>query len=114
MSLRTEKVASLLQQIIVEPIREISKEYKAGLVTVTSVRVTEDLQLAKIYISVYGGKLTPMEVLEVLEDEGYRVKSAIASQARLRFVPEIKFYIDDTLDQIDRIQSLLDKAKDEE
>ena len=114
MSLRTEKVASLLQQIIVEPIREISKEHKAGLVTVTSVRVSDDLQLAKIFVSVFGGKHTPMEVLEILEDEGYRVKSAIANQARLRFVPEIKFFIDDTLDQMERIQSLLDKTKKED
>ncbi|MCK5742368.1 MAG: ribosome-binding factor A, partial [Chlorobi bacterium] len=53
MSIRTEKVAGLIKEIIAEPINEKAREFSAGLVTVTSVRMTPDLHLAKVYISIF-------------------------------------------------------------
>jgi ribosome-binding factor A len=116
MSIRTEKVASVIKKALAKAITDMAYEANAGLATLTSVKVTNDLQIAKLYISVYGGKITPLEFIEFLELRSGELRSVIASNVRLRFVPEIRIFLDDTLDQIDRIQKLLDSVdkKDDE
>lgn len=111
MSLRTDKVASLIKQIIAKPTSELAMQAKAGLATVTSVVVTSDLQLAKINISCFAGKTKPEDFVKYLEANKHIYKDVIAREARLRFVPEIKFYLDDTLDQMNKIQNIIDKNK---
>lgn len=113
MSLRTEKVASLIKQIVSKPISDLAIQNKAGMATVTSVNVAPDLQLAKINISCFAGRTTPEDFIKYLENNKYLVKDIIAKEANLRFVPEVKFYLDDTLDQMDKIQNILDKNKNQ-
>ncbi|MFN3195036.1 MAG: 30S ribosome-binding factor RbfA [Chlorobiota bacterium] len=113
MSLRTEKVASLIKQIVSKPISDLAIQNKAGMATVTSVNVAPDLQLAKINISCFAGRTTPEDFIKYLENNKYLVKDIIAKEAKLRFVPEVKFYLDDTLDQMDKIQNILDKNKNQ-
>jgi len=116
MSIRTEKVASVIKKALAKPITDLAYEANAGLATLTSVKVTNDLQIAKLYISVFGGKMTPLQFIDFLEYRSGELRSVIASNVRLRFVPEIRLFLDDTLDQIDRIQKLLDSVeiKDQE
>ncbi|MER3329382.1 MAG: 30S ribosome-binding factor RbfA [Candidatus Kapaibacterium sp.] len=111
MSLRTEKVGSLLKEIIAKPISDLAMQAKAGMATVTSVVVTPDLQLAKVNISCFAGKTKPEDFVKFLDSNKYIIKYVIAKEARLRFIPEVKFYLDDTLDQMDKIQEILDKNK---
>ena len=110
MSIRTDKVASLIKRILTQPIAEIAEEYSAGLVTVTSVRVSKDLQLARVYISVYDKKMSPGEFVEILEKRKKRIRSYLGSNMRLRYTPDLQFHIDDTLDQMDHIQDLIDNV----
>ena len=63
MSIRSEKVASVIQRALVEPIGDLAREHKAGLVTITTVRISSDLHIAKVYFSLYGGKISPMEFI---------------------------------------------------
>lgn len=56
MSIRTEKVAAVITDLLSEPLRKIASEIHAGLITVTSVKMSPDLQIAKVYISAIGGK----------------------------------------------------------
>lgn len=110
MSIRTDKVSSLIKRTLAQTINELAREYKAGIATVTSVRMTKDLHIAKVYISVYGGKITPGQFLTYLEKRTPEVRSFVGSQVHLRYTPEIRFFIDDTLDQMDRIDGLLKDA----
>ncbi len=114
MSIRAQKVSSLIKQVLAQPITELAHEYSAGLATVTTVRMTEDLQHAKVYVSVYGGKMKPAEFLTVLEKHNGQIRSYVGSNVRLRFTPEIRFFLDDTLDQMEHIQNLIDKARKED
>jgi len=111
MSLRTEKVGSLIKEIIAKPISDLAIQAKAGMATVTSVIVTPDLQLAKVNISCFAGRTKPEDFVKFLDSNKYIIKDVIAREARLRFIPEIKFYLDDTLDQMDNIQNILDRNK---
>lgn len=110
MSIRQEKVASVIKRIISQPIYDISREVNAGFVTVTSVKITKDLQIVKVYLSIYGKNIQPGKLLDELESRKGELKHDIARNAKLRFTPDLRFYLDDTLDQIEHIQTLLDSV----
>lgn len=113
MSVRSEKVASTIKRELAEPISRIGTEVFKGLVTLTAVRISPDLQIAKLYISVFGKNISIGDVISELEKHAGELRSVIAKNLRLRFAPELKFYIDDTLDKMDHIQDLLNSVKTE-
>ncbi len=111
MSIRSEKVASEIKKALVKPVSDLVSElYHGALVTVTSVRLTRDLRLAYVYLSFYGNNISPGEFIEILENKKSSIRAHIGSSVRLRFVPDLKFFVDDTLDQMEHIQDLLDSV----
>lgn len=113
MSIRTERVASVIQQALTRPMSRLASELSAGFITVTSVRMSPDLRIAKVYLSVFGGKATPEKVLARIEDQAKHIRHDVASSVQLRYAPELRFYLDDTLDHIDKIGNLLKKVREE-
>ncbi|MDZ4745417.1 MAG: 30S ribosome-binding factor RbfA [bacterium] len=112
MSIRTERVAGEIQKALAGPLQRIAGETSAGFITVTEVRLSPDLQIARIYLSVFGGKATPGDVLQYIEDEeAGRLRHHIAKTVRLRYVPQLKFFMDDSLDHALRINALLDSVR---
>ncbi|MDX1910337.1 MAG: 30S ribosome-binding factor RbfA [Saprospiraceae bacterium] len=85
------------------------------LVTVTDVKMTPDLLVAKIYISVYGTE-DKQEVILLLEDAYPRLRQALASKVgkQMRRVPDIEFFLDDTVDEMYRVDQLLDRVNEED
>ncbi|MFN4079645.1 MAG: 30S ribosome-binding factor RbfA [Saprospiraceae bacterium] len=79
------------------------------LVTVTQVRMTPDLLLAKVYVSVYGSD-NKQEVILQLEDNYPRIRQALGSRIakNMRRVPELQFFLDDTVDEMYRVETLLE------
>lgn len=114
MSIRSEKVAGVIQKALYEPVRELAHEHHAGLVTITSVRMSGDLHIAKVYFSLYSGKLSPSEFIDILDKKQGYLRSLIGRQLKLRYTPELKFFVDDTLEQMDYIRRLMDKVKEED
>jgi len=82
-------------------------------VTVTNVQISPDLSIAKIYLSVYNVDDKQTVILE-MEREHQRLKNALAYRVRkhVRKMPEINFYLDDTLDEMQRLNQLFDKIED--
>ena len=76
------------------------------LITVPEVRMTADLRLATIYIMPLGGR-DEKEVLDALERNKRYMRGEIARRVNLKFVPEIRFRIDDRFDEAERIEKLL-------
>lgn len=91
------------------------------LVTVTNVVMSPDLKLAKIYLSVYNTE-NKQEVILLLENEHHRLKQAFYARIRkhLRRMPDFDVYLDDTLDEMYRLNELFngidrsDKKEEEE
>ena len=83
-----------------------------AFVTVTGVKVTPDLSLAKIYLSVYNID-DKMSVIWLCDQHKHTIKQAMVHRIRkhVRRIPDIEFYLDDTLDEIDRIDDLFDRLK---
>ncbi len=85
-----------------------------ALVTVTNVKMTPDFSLAKIYLSVYNTE-NKQEVLLEMEESIVRLKQALAYRLKkqMRRIPDINFYLDDTLDEMYRLRQLFKKLHDE-
>ena len=85
-----------------------------ALVTVTSVKMSPDMSIAKIYLSVYNTE-NKQAVLLQIEDQHYRLKQSFAQRVRkhLRRTPELQFYIDETLDEMYRLNDLFNRLERE-
>jgi ribosome-binding factor A len=111
MSIRTEKVASVIMEALSEPLRRIASEIRAGLITVTSVKMSPDLQIAKVYISAIGGKASIADVLQAIDADKHAIRKHVATVVQLRFAPELRFYRDETMDAMEQIQNLVEQTK---
>ena len=92
-----------------EYLQQNSRDFLPGkLITVTVVRVSPDLSVAKVYLSIFPLK-DDEEPLKDLQPYAGKIRYEIGQKIRnqLRAVPEFVFYIDDSLDYIDRIDNLL-------
>ena len=113
---RQKQVGGLIQEEINAIFQRLSLSFVAGgMVSVSSVKVTPDLLEARIYLSIYNAA-DKAGVLKKIEDRGWEIKKELASQVKhqLRRIPELKFFLDDTLDQVFKMEELFDKIKREE
>ncbi len=103
---RLQKVNQLLQEELAEIFRvEASKMQKGLLITVSEVRTTPDLSIAKVYLSIFPTSYREPVMNAVEENKSYFRKllgNRIGKQ--MRIVPELQFYSDNTLDQVDKIE----------
>ena len=85
-----------------------------ALVTVTNVKMTPDLAMAKIYLSVYNVENKQAVILQ-LEAEHFRLRKSFAARIRkhVRRIPEIQIFLDDTLDEMYRLNQLFDKLDED-
>ena len=105
---RQKRISRLLQKDLGEILQIEGRGWFPGaLVTVTKVYVTSDLSIAKAYLSVFGKdakevlKQVEVRTKEIRHQLGLRVKN------QLRHIPDLRFFIDDSLDYIENIEKLL-------
>lgn len=108
MTHRIEKFENLVKEEISLIFLFKLKDPLFGFVTITNVKVTPDLKLAKIYLSVLE-KEKRDEVLNKINGQSKYIRSELASRIRVKFVPELKFFIDDTIDYVEKIEGLIKK-----
>jgi len=76
--------------------------------------MTADLRIAKVYASFYGTDKTQEQCLAFLAEHSKAMRMHIGKVLRIKFTPELRFYYDESLDRIDRIDELLRQARKEE
>jgi ribosome-binding factor A len=88
---------------------------KGGMVSVSSVKITPDLLEARIYLSIYNAA-DKKEVLKTVEERKWEIKKELAARVKhqLRRIPELKIFLDDTLDQVFKMEELFNQIKEEE
>lgn len=110
-STRQLKVAREIQKDLAEIIRSKGMAVFGGaMVTVSEVRVSPDLSLAKTYVSIFPS-VKAEEVMKILNDNVKALRGELGHQVakQLRIVPEIVFYLDSSLDYAEHIDELLKK-----
>ncbi|MCH5221233.1 MAG: 30S ribosome-binding factor RbfA [Muribaculaceae bacterium] len=109
-STRQAKISRLLQKELSEIFRQQTAKTRGIIVSVSTVRVSPDLSIARIYLSVFPSD-KGQEMIDNINASQKSVRYELASKVRfqLRKVPELHFYLDDSLDYIANIDSLLEK-----
>ncbi|MCD8101759.1 MAG: 30S ribosome-binding factor RbfA [Alistipes sp.] len=106
---RQQKVGRQIQKDISEIfIREAAGIFPGTMVTVTAVRMTPDLAIARVYLSVFPFEKRDV-VMAALDKNNRLIRKAVGTRVRnqLKQVPELEFYIDDSLEYIENIEKLL-------
>ena len=112
---RQKQIGGLLQEEINAVFQRMGLGFIDGaMVSISSVKVTPDLFEARIYLSVFNAA-DNKAVLKKIEERAWEVKKELASRVKsqLRRIPELKFFLDDTLDQVFKMEELFRKIKDE-
>jgi ribosome-binding factor A len=110
-SKRQEQVAELIKRnfgVVLQ--QEGSYIYGDAFVTVTQVQVTPDLSEAKLYISVFNTE-NKQEVLQLMINGTKKLKKSLAHRIKrhVRRIPEISIFLDDTLDEMYKLNEIFDK-----
>lgn len=108
-STRQKKVGRLIQKELAEIILHHASELAPGkMISVTTVRVSPDLALAKVWVSIFPSDRAE-ETMAVLHSGVSRIRFELGRKVRnqLRIIPEIAFFLDDSNDYIDNITNLL-------
>lgn len=110
-SVRQQKVNKLLQKELAEIFRSEARAMFGGaFITVTVVRVSPDLGTAKVYISIMATK-DKAAIFKLVNEQNYIIRKRLGMiiGKQLRVVPELQFFLDDSLDYAMKIEELLKK-----
>ena len=113
---RQKQIAGLIQEEITTIFQRLGLSFiKGGMVSVSSVKVTPDLLEVRVYLSIFQAA-DKKEILKKIEDRHWEIKKELAARIKhqLRRIPDIKFFLDDTLDHVFKMEELLNKIKSEE
>ncbi|MCQ2299180.1 MAG: 30S ribosome-binding factor RbfA [Bacteroidales bacterium] len=110
---RQQKISRLIQQDMSDIfVKEMKPVLGNSLLTVTDVRITSDLSIARIYVSIFPiGGVTADQVMALIRENtsDLRRRLGLREGKQLRIIPSLEFYIDDTLDYKEHIEKLLKK-----
>ncbi len=112
---RQKKIAGIIQKDLAEILQRAASDggMRGTLISVTKVSVTVDLSIAKVYLSIFPSKEAPA-MLEGIKSNQPLIRHELAQRARHQFrrMPELIFYLDDSLDYIDNIEKSLEGGDD--
>lgn len=112
-SKRQKQVAGLINEELNDIFRRMGLNMiDGGMVSISNVKITPDLFEGRVYLSMFQVKDT-QAVLHTFEEKYKEIRNELGKRVRhqLRSIPELKFYIDDTLDYVFKMEELLDKIK---
>jgi ribosome-binding factor A len=112
---RVARVASLIKQEISQMLLNDIKDDRvgAGMVSITAVDVSKDLQHAKIFVSIYGTDAAREETMEGLKAATGFVRSELGHRVRLRRTPEVRFIEDRSIERGTQVLSLINRLERE-
>jgi ribosome-binding factor A len=103
---RTARVGEEFREVLAEEIPRL-KDPRVGFVTVTGVRVTPDLRMARVFYTALGDDRERAATRAGLRSASAHLRAAIGKQVRLKFLPELRFEEDASFAQAERIDDLL-------
>jgi len=113
---RQKQVAAVLEKELNDIFQRLGLTMlDGGMVSISSVKITPDLFDARIYLSFFQVN-DAITALQMIKDKSFEIKKELTSRVRhqLRSMPQLSFYIDDTLDYVDKIDKLFKDIKTEE
>ena len=110
---RQKQVSGLIQEEINFIFQRLGLNMvDGGMVSISSVKITPDLLEARIYLSVFNAQ-DSKAVLKKVQDKAWEIKKELAARVKnqLRRIPELRFFLDDTLDYVFKMEEILRQLK---
>ena len=108
---RARKLAERIKVLVAEALERTVKDPDLGFVTITDVKVTPDLQHAKIYYTVWGSDEDRTRSSEIIERNRGRIRGEVGRQLSIRLTPTVEFELDVVQDNAAHLNDLLAEAK---
>lgn len=107
MNMRAERVGEQMKKELMDIINNKLKDPRVGFLTITDVQPTNDLSLAKVYLTVLGSDKERENTFKGLQKAKGFIKSEIGQRMRLRIVPDLQFEYDESIEYGNRIERLI-------
>ena len=107
---RQNKISRLIQKELSEMFLRETKSMNGVMESVSAVRISPDMSIARVYLSVFPSERS-QEIVKNINDNMKSIRYELGTRVRhqLRIIPELKFFVDDSLDYAERIDELLKK-----
>ena len=107
---RAERISMKIQQAITELLTKKISDPRIEMATVSRVKMTSDLRLASVYVTVFGDENRIADTLAGFKKSKGFIKKQIAPQLGLKYMPELRFFHDDSFDEAARMDALIDSV----
>lgn len=107
---RAERISMKIQQAITQLLTKKIRDPRIEMATVSQVKMTPDLRLANVYVTVFGDESRIAETLAGFKKSKGFIKKHIAPQLGLKYMPELRFFHDDSFDKAARMDELIESA----
>jgi ribosome-binding factor A len=114
MSLRLERVRELLKRELGEIIRRELPVNEAGLISVNDVIVSSDLHSATVFVGIFGSAEKRKRAVEMLDQNRKRIQGLVAQSVILKYTPQLRFVLDDSIERGNRVMQILDELEEKE
>ncbi len=114
MTTRQEKLVQLLKEEISDILRREIKDPRLGFFTIIDAEISSDLRHAKIFVSILGSEEERKQSMDVLKHAQHFVRQEFGKRVRMKVLPDIQFYKDETVDKGVRMLELLEEIKKDE
>jgi len=110
---RADRVSGLIQEVLSDLLRKDIHDPRLQMATITNVKMSRDLKLARIYFSIHGGGAKVEAAAKGFESARGFIKRSLARKLSLRYMPDLTFFYDESLDYGSHIDELLKKIMTE-
>jgi len=111
---RADRVAGQIQKILSEILIKDIKDPRLDMATITGVKMSRDLKLARIYFTISGSNKSAEDASKGFKSAAGYLKRTLASQLGLRYMPDLAFFYDESFDYGARIDTLLRTLKNDD
>lgn len=108
---RADRVSALIQEVLSELLTKKIHDPRLAMATITSVKMSSDLKMARIYFSIYGDSEKSEAACRGFESARGFIKKSLARRLGLRYMPDLKFFCDESFEYGSHIDKLLEKIK---
>ena len=112
-TIKQKKIASLIKEVLGEIFqRENLSVTQGGMITISQVEISPDLVIAKVYLSFFQVK-NQQEILDSLQKSENELRRKLGNRIRnqVRRIPELHFYVDDSLEQVFKMEEIFKQIK---
>jgi len=106
---RADRVSGLIQEVLSELLKKKIHDPRLAMATISSVKMSRDLKLARIYFTIYGDSQKSEAAAQGFESARGFIKRSLAPRLGLRYMPDLKFFFDESFDYGSHIDQLLEK-----